>query len=166
MKKIQLGHKQKNRKYKHPVMWALVDDEDFEELNQYTWCVMEARNVFYAVRRRLNLNGKWVMTLMHTQLMQTPKGKDTDHIDGSGLNNQRNNLRICTRSQNIMNQGKQSGNTSGFKGVTQHRASRKWFASITVNKKQIYLGRFQTPELASEAYIEACKKHHGEFANY
>lgn len=146
-------------------MFALVDNEDFEELNAHKWSVHKNANTFY-VQRKQSINGKTVAVLMHAQIMKTPKGFHTDHIDGNGLNNQRSNLRVCTTSENGMNQSKHSNNTSGFKGVSWIKSAKKWRASISVNGKIIHLGSFLTPELASEAYVAACIQYHGEFANY
>lgn len=163
MKKIQLGHHQKNRVYKHPLMWALVDDADFEDLNKHRWSVAKDGNVFYA-RRQSNMDNKLATLFMHTQITKTQQGMQVDHIDGNGLNNQRDNLRVCTSADNQKNRGKNSNNTSGFKGVSLHKGDNKWQARIRVNRKLILIGMFPTPELASEAYIEACRKYHGEFA--
>lgn len=166
MKKIQLGHHVKWKKYKYPVMYTLVDDKDYGELSAFKWYARKNGNTFYAARS-LKVVGKQTTVLMHAQIMKTPKVMVTDHIvPGNGLNNQRSNLRVCTQSQNLMNQGSQLNNTSGFKGVTWHKGAKKWQAQIRVNKKHINLGLFPTKELAYEAYVEACEKYHGAFANY
>lgn len=165
MKEIQLGHHQEGRKYKNPIMYALVDDEDFEELNKHNWYVKKRKDTSYAARNS-KIDGKKVEVKMHRVIMQTPEGFDTDHKDLDGLNNQRSNLRIATRSQNIKNQGTKSSNTSGFKGVSWHKKDKKWQTRIKINGKQKHLGNFTTPELASEAYIAACKEYNGEFARY
>jgi hypothetical protein len=86
------------------------------------------------------------------------------HKDGNGLNCQDGNLRVCTSSQNGMNRGKQSDNTSGYKGVTWDKSKGKWQASIKVNQKTIFLGRFNNVIEAAKAYDEGAKKYHGAFA--
>lgn len=93
--------------------FALVDDDMFEELNKFSWCL----NGGYAIRG-YSKNGKQAKLKMHRVIMNTPKGMDTDHIDNNKLNNQRNNLRVCTRSQNCMNRKKRStpNLSSSFKG--------------------------------------------------
>ena len=102
---------------------------------------------------------------MHRVVVKTTKGMDTDHIDGDGLNNQRDNLRVCTHSQNIMNRGIQKNSTSGFKGITWNKLGRKWQSQIKVNGKYIYLGIFISKLEAYKAYCKACVKYHGEFSN-
>lgn len=86
-----------------------------------------------------------------------------DHIDGNTLNNRRDNLRLCTRSQNMRNQGANRRNTSGYKGVDWNKDRRVWRAHITVDNRKIYLGYFDTAEEAHKAYCEASAKYHGEF---
>src|ERR1044071_2910394 len=49
-----------------------------------------------------------------------------DHIDLDRANDKFNNLRDATYSQNGQNKRKQSNNTSGYKGVTYHKAAGKW----------------------------------------
>jgi len=96
-----------------------------------------------------------------------PTGKkEVDHIDGNGLNNKKSNLRLCTNNQNLYNRAKCKNNTSGFKGVKWKKDSKKWVAAINVNNKRIYLGQYTSKIKAHEAYVAACKKYHGEFANY
>lgn len=89
-----------------------------------------------------------------------------DHIDGNGLNNDVENLRAATHAQNGSNRGAQKNNTSGFKGVSWHKKSNKWQAAIALGRKNHYLGLFDTPEAAHEAYKDAAKKLHKEFANF
>jgi hypothetical protein len=143
--------------------FALVDDADFEALNQYKWCTNKIKNTFYALRNTRQAGVKKTI-MMHREIMQTPKGMDTDHRDGDGLNNQRSNLRICTHSENLRNVKKDKDNTSGFKGVSWHSGAKKWKASIMTDGKETYLGIFTLKVDAYKAYCEACVKYHGEFA--
>lgn len=94
---------------------------------------------------------------------QWPKAQ-IDHRDLNATNNSWANLREATRSQNCYNQGARTNNTSGYKGVSWHKASGKWTAQTRINGKAAHLGLFGTAELAHRAYIEAAREHHGEFA--
>ena len=88
---------------------------------------------------------------------------EVDHRNGNKLDNRKSNLRICSRSENQMNRGKQKNNTSGFKGVSQIKMNQKWVAYIKVNYKRIYIGCFLKKVDAARAYNMAALKYHGEF---
>jgi hypothetical protein len=89
-----------------------------------------------------------------------------DHIDGEKANNRFPNLREATHGQNQSNTPVQQNNTSGYKGVSRVKGKRPWMARIMVAGKSIYLGIFETKELAHAAYREAADKHKGEYARY
>lgn len=143
-------------------MVALVDDEDYESVNEYKWCAWhdDARTrVWYAV--------SWVdgrLTKMHQLILNRPIGRDIDHRNSNGLDNRRANLRLCTRSQNLANMEKRRGNTSSrYKGVNFHKHTGKWRAEIGSGSGK-YIGVFATEEDAARAYNEAARKLWGEFA--
>jgi hypothetical protein len=143
---------------------ALVDDENFENLSKFKWFARKDKNTFYAGRTPSRKSGKRTMVQMHTQIMETPKGMEVDHIDSNGLNNQRSNLRICTRKENVHNATKRTDNTSGYKGVSFYKLNKKWGANISCDGEHTFLGLFATKEEAYEAYVGACVKFHREFA--
>jgi phage-related protein len=93
-----------------------------------------------------------------------PASYQIDHINGDGLDNRIANLRLASSSENQRNIGLRANNTSGFKGVHLHRESGRWRAVIYINKRQVHLGAFPTPELAHMAYCKAAAELHGEFA--
>ena len=71
--------------------YALIDDEDYDFLNQWKWHAFAACNTFYAAHKIYCCNGKNVTILMHNTVMnESINGFECDHIDGNGLNNQRN----------------------------------------------------------------------------
>ena len=93
--------------------------------------------------------------------------QDVDHIkraDGSHAQDRLRNLRIASRSQNLMNQTIRSNNTSGYKGVSWQKTVNQWKAQIVSCGRHKYLGLFATPEAAALAYDKAAKELHGEFA--
>lgn len=123
-------------------MFALVDDEDFEFLSQWKWYF----NCGYAVR------GASPKTLMHRVISGAKAGQDTDHINRNRLDNTRSNLRCVSRAENAVNRPKQSNNTSGYKGVSWHKAQKKWVAFVVFSKKSKTLGYFSNKEDAALAY--------------
>lgn len=143
---------------------ALVDDEDFEELNKYKWCAHNEGGRTYATGYNKESFRNYKHPKMHRVIMKPLNGEDIDHVDGDGLNNQRNNLRTCTHQQNLMNSRKRKGCSSIFKGVTWHKKLHKWRAYIVLNSKQIALGCYSFEEDAARAYDKKALELFGDFA--
>jgi hypothetical protein len=147
--------------------FAIVDDEYFEELNKFSWCLYKDHNTCYAKRKLPAIDGKKITLAMHRYILGLTDSKIfVDHINGNGLDNRRENLRVCTNSENLRNRSKQKNNSSGFKGVSWHKASQKYSAQIkgiNINGKK-HLGLYVCPIQAAKAYNEAAIKYHGEFA--
>lgn len=89
---------------------------------------------------------------------------EIDHIDGNPSNNRIENLRAVTHAQNMKNSKMPVTNTTGYKGVRYHKGNAKWTAQISINNRSKYLGSFESPEDAAEAYRSAAREHYGEFA--
>jgi len=142
---------------------AVVDDEDYERLAQFKWCALKQGNTFYA-RRNVHTPAGWTLASMHRMILKPPNNMQCDHIDGNGLNNQRANLRACTRAENTCNQRPQVGCASRFKGVAWHKAAQKWQAQIQNVGKQMHLGYFTDEVDAARAYDAAARELFGEFA--
>jgi hypothetical protein len=92
-----------------------------------------------------------------------PTDKEIDHINTIRDDNRIANLRLCSRSQNMMNSNRYATNTSEVKGVSFCKEQQKWRAYITVNNRRYWIGRFETKELASKAVRNARRKIHKEF---
>lgn len=145
--------------------FAIVDDEDYQELIKYKWCAHYSKiaKSFY-VSRNDRSSGKKKTIRMHHQIMNTPKGMNTDHINHNTLDNRKCNLRVCTKSQNMMNHRRLSNNTSGVTGVCWDKRSQRWHSQIVVNKKGMHLGYYENKEDAINARKQAENKYFGEFA--
>lgn len=143
---------------------ALVDDEDYEWLNQWKWyALVNNRGTFYAVRSEYGPQKRKTI-ILHRVILIAPVGMHVDHINGDGLDNRRCNLRLSTNSENLSNRTRTKKNTSGFKGVYWYKSNKKWTAQICVNFRKIYLGMYDDPKEAAHAYDKAAIEHFGEFA--
>ena len=91
--------------------FAKVDDSDAERLNLFKWYAKESSTSWYAVRmkglcnysirgRRVKRSRKRETIRMHNVIMKSPEGMIVHHKDGNGLNNQRDNLELCTDMEN------------------------------------------------------------------
>lgn len=142
---------------------AIVDDVDFEYLNQWKWTAKKHRNTFYARRNIQLVGGKQRGIKMHRLIMGiTDSNQIVDHRDHDGLNNQRCNLRLCTLNQNQHNRISRKG-ASKFKGVW--RNGNRWSAAIMAFGEKKRLGSFVTEIEAAKAYNNAAVIFHGEFAS-
>lgn len=141
--------------------FAKVDDADFEKACSRKWFVKKYAHsdTFCAVANGPNRTRIY----LHRLLLDAPKHLQVDHADRDGLNNQRSNIRLATRSQNQYNRRRPRNNTSGYKGVTWKKDKGKFEAKIFA-KKKIFLGYFDCPKKAHAKYCEAAISLHGEFA--
>ena len=136
--------------------FALVDDEDYVNLTEISWQYASG----YAQSIQRKKGGKQYAIMMHRKIMNCPSGLVVDHINHDTLDNRKSNLRICTRSENLGNRfGKKNG-TSKYKGVTWHKASKKW--SVAFNKK--WIGAFSDEVEAARVYDKCAIEHYGRFA--
>lgn len=135
-----------------------VDDEDFDELNEYKWHLAVGGTGHISAGRRKN--GKTIF--MHRQITKCPDGLEVDHVNGDSLDNRRKNLRVCTHAENLRNRKVNHSNVSGYKGVRNNNG--QWQAYITFNRKFIHLGNFDNKIEAAKAYNKASKVYFGEFA--
>ena len=127
---------------------AMVDDEDFEELNKFKWQVNKYKHSNYAIR----FSNEKENIKMHREILNTPKGMQVDHIDGNGLNNVKGNLRIVTQRQNTQN--KHTLKSSIYPGVSKNKPYKTWRATISINKKIKHIGCFNTELEAYNAYLK------------
>ncbi len=137
-------------------LFTVVDDADFDGLNQSKWFAAKDGNTYYAVRRAPIKRDKRGLIRMHRVIANTPPDALTDHIDGDGLNNTRTNLRVVSNQKNQHNQNhKQQNATSQFRGVCWDKRRTRWQANIAVDSKNKFLGYFTSEHEAAQAYDAA-----------
>lgn len=133
---------------------ALVDDEDYEELNKFKWRAVKVRDNYYAYR----------LVSMHREILNIKNSKiHIDHKDRNTLNNKKDNLRTCTPAQNNLNKEVRRDNKLGVKGVRFSKKQKRYIAVISINGKVKQIGSFNTVEEAAIAYNKKAKEVHGEF---
>lgn len=143
--------------------YAIVDDEDYQELMKHKWYANKEGKTYYAVRNVRIDDAHQTAILMHRQIMNAQAGQQIDHRNHRGYDNRRANIRLCTHSQNCFNMQPRSG-SSCYKGVSWNKQMRKWTAQIKCNKKNSYLGYFDDEREAALAYDVAAKECFGDFA--
>lgn len=145
---------------------ALVDDADFDWLNQWKWFVHITKHNFYA--RRYSGGGRKATKkqYMHRLILNPMANEEVDHKDKNGLNNQRNNLRKSTHSQNNSNKSKTCNKTtSKYISVSWFKPYKMWRAYVANNKKVYHVGYFDNEIEAAKARDIKTKQLHGEFAS-
>ena len=108
--------------------------------------------------------GKAKLMFLHTLVAETflenPNNYDEiDHIDNNKINNNVENLRWCSRSQNNMNREKYSYNREGapekkFKYVSWNKRYKKWCGRLRINGKLKHIDQSDNDE---EVYIQCLK---------
>ena len=142
--------------------FAVFDKEFVEDVCEYNWYAdIKGCNVYAA--RTLHVKGKKRKIYMHRVIAKAEDGVEVDHINGNGLDNRLENIRITSRKWNSKNYRKPVTNTSGEKGVSWSRGKNKWHATISNGNKDIHIGYFENIVDASNAYKKAAKKYHRDF---
>jgi len=145
---------------------ALVDDEDYDLVNNYKWYARKHRNTWYAYHKNYKHGIKtWTM---HRFIMEHHISNNNwlqiDHINCNGLDNRLRNMRYVTDKQNCQNRYKSWG-ISKYKGVNWNKCNKKWRARILSDGRRISLGCFYSENLAAVAYNIAALYYFGKYAH-
>lgn len=144
MKRVPLG----GNKY------AIVDDQDYKGIILHRWYIAEDGYVAATIKKQKMYLHKFVLNV---------EGM-VDHIDRDKLNFVRTNLRPCTHTENMRNRGLFRNNSSGYKGVSWDKGTKKWRARIDANGKKYHIGYFVQSKDAAKAYDKWATELFGEFA--
>jgi len=137
---------------------ALIDDSDFESINKFRWNVKieklktkcenekELQYKFYAQTLVINGKKRSIISMHQMILGKVKKGFVIDHIDGNKHNNNPDNLRLLTLSENLQNRKNKRQSKSGFSNI--YKKNNKFYCMFRVNNKKYYLGTFNSIEEA------------------
>lgn len=141
-------------------LFAIVDDDSYEELSKYKWYLDKDGYVFRTYKE--NTNGSIIsrFIFIHRQILKLSTGdkRVVDHFDHNKLDNRKECIRACSIKENSSNLRKQEGKTSQYKGVNINR-HQMWEARIC-NR---YLGVFSDEVLAAKCYDQAAREQHKEY---
>lgn len=143
---------------------TLVDDDIYDVVKNLKWCWrsgMTKNSTGYAGKTFSADHGLSGMMFLHHVVAGYPLDNlIVDHIDGDGLNNQRNNLRIITKSENMANlKIHRNGRLRGcYKIKSKNSIYSKWRATIRIEDKVIHLGLFETEQEAHERHMQERQK--------
>jgi hypothetical protein len=145
--------------------YAIVDPEDFEELNQYKWFCTHYGYACRKIPKKLRKDPKQYSVLMHRELCPVPEGMVVDHINRKPHDNRRANLRPATKQQNCWNaRFKSSPGGSKYTGVYFDKRKGKWRVHIGIDGKHRSFNTYADEAEAAKRYDELAKKYRGEFA--
>ncbi len=134
----------------------LVDDEDFERIRYFNWTPNRIKT---RIVLACNIDGK--TTSIGRYILNYEGPLEVDHIDGDPWNNQKKNLRLATRSQQMMNSKPQLNRK--FKGVHKHK-NGKFRVLLKAYGKNVHGGYWTTEKQAAKEYDKLAIEHFGVFA--
>lgn len=125
--------------------FALVDNADFDELSKFKWYSHKGR----AVRKPRTIEGRRTgFVWMHREIMKPSDDEVVDHINGYKLDNTRENLRVCTHSQNEWNKKAYKTSTTGAKNIHWNKRKKRFGVTFQKHGKKIICGYYKTLEQA------------------
>lgn len=157
MKEIPLNHNKV----------ALVDDEDYDRINQYHWSAQYTKGSWRAIMSKQINKVQYHYNMARMVMGVTDRSIKVSPINHNQLDCQKANLRLASHIQTCWTQRKSKGpgrSSSQYKGVSYSKRLDRWRAFIGVNKQTLWLGTYHTEAEAAEMYNQAAIEHFGEFA--
>lgn len=147
--------------------FAKISPQDAGPILLYKWRITHSRKgterIYYAAANERGTKPRVIK--MHRLILSAPDGWHVDHINGDGLDNRRENLRLVNPQLNQANSRKHKPGTSRFKGVCWSRKANKWRAYVSVDRRQIHIGLYEEEMAAAQAYDLKAKELWGEHAH-
>jgi hypothetical protein len=146
---------------------VLVDDEDAHLLDKYRWRVQSQTKCHRTHRYVVAWGEGRRLLLLHREIAGAVKGQVVDHKNHDTLDNRRENVRVCSISENLSNRSKANRITSSHHlGVwLESRDRRKvWYACVTFGGKRVRARFYTEAEAVAWRNLTAARIH-GEFAN-
>jgi hypothetical protein len=145
--------------------FGLIDFKDFKLVRNYRWNIIEGKTIDYIITNIKLENGKQNHKGLHRFLLPDREGLMIDHKNRNGLDNRRNNIRYCTKSQNSMNSKKILGTSSEYKGVSWCSGKNRWKVTIKLHGKRIKGEKHFRDEIEAAKYYDCIAKEiFGEFS--
>lgn len=148
----------------HPLRVIVVNQCDVAGFN---WQPLPNPVLIYARGYVLGSGSKGKRNVfLHRLIMDAPKGVIVDHIDGNTLDCRKQNLRLCTQTENSQNRRAHRGSSSQYRGVTWDKSVGLWKATIRCNNKKVHIGYYSTEVSAALEYDEMARELDSEFWTY
>ena len=145
---------------------ATVDDRDYEIVSKFKWTAQVSSRTVYAYRRQRYSNSISEKIYLHRFILGllNDKSLEVDHVNGSGLDNRRINLRPCIGYENKRNVRIRLNSKSGYKGVGWNKLNKTWDSYIKFHGRKIHIGCFKDKKEAAKAYDKKSNELFGEFS--
>jgi hypothetical protein len=141
--------------------FVTVDDQDHPTLSQHRWCFRSERSnrQGYAVRNA-KVDGRYKLVYLHRQLINPPPGHEVIFLDHDHLNCRRSNLKVVTVREARHYHRVRADSESGIKGLSFCESSGRLHAQLRIDGKAVFLGSYETQEMAQQVYNKALKEHY------
>lgn len=144
---------------------CFVDADQAPILGIWSWYAFHNNGNTYVMRstsRTVAGERIGLQQYLHALLCPAKPGLVVDHKNGNGLDNRQDNLEPVTSVINTHRQRKKKSASSKYKGVSLFRG--RWRVTLQKDRRQIYIGAFQTEEEAAAAYNQAAVRVFGRYA--
>ena len=158
------------QQYLHEIFEYKDGELYWKKINPFAHCIKigciagGSEKIAYKRTRISNkayLNHRLIFLMHHGYLP-----KFIDHVDGNPFNNNIENLRETTLSQNQQNSKKRNDNTSSIKNINWNKKANKWVVQLCINGKNKHFGYFDDITVAELVAQEARNKYYGEYARH